>query len=100
WLPWQDANIHVLTHTLHYGMGIFEGLRAYPTPKGPAIFRLIDHTDRFFRSAHIMNMPMPFDKAILNQAQCEVIAKNKLVSCYIRLICFYGREEMGLRAKN
>lgn len=99
-LPWKEANIHVLTHSLHYGMGIFEGLRAYPTPKGPAIFRLQDHTDRFFRSAHIMNMPMPFDKKTLNDAQCEVIAKNNLSMGYIRPICFYGSEGMGLRADN
>jgi len=99
-VPWQDANIHVLTHSLHYGMGIFEGLRAYPTPRGPAIFRLEDHTDRFFRSAHIMNMPMPFDKKTLNDAQCEVIVKNNLSAGYIRPICFYGSEGMGLRADN
>ncbi|HRE32480.1 MAG TPA: aminotransferase class IV, partial [Candidatus Berkiella sp.] len=78
WLPWQNANVHVLTHSLHYGMGIFEGLRAYPTPNGPAIFRLQDHTDRFYRSAHIMNMTIPFDKETLNQAQCDVIIKNNL----------------------
>lgn len=99
-VPWKDANIHVLTHSLHYGMGIFEGLRAYPTAEGPAIFRLQDHTDRFFRSAHIMNMPMPFDKKTLNDAQCEVIEKNKLTTGYIRPICFYGSEGMGLRADN
>lgn len=99
-VPWKDANIHVLTHSLHYGMGIFEGLRAYPTTEGPAIFRLQDHTDRFFRSAHIMNMPMPFDKKTLNDAQCEVIAKNNLTAGYIRPICFYGSEGMGLRADN
>ncbi|MCS5710131.1 branched-chain amino acid transaminase [Candidatus Berkiella aquae] len=100
WVPWQDANVHVLTHSLHYGMGIFEGLRAYPTPNGPAIFRLQEHTDRFFRSAHIMNMTMPFDKETLNQAQCDVITKNNLSSGYIRPICFYGSEGMGLRADN
>lgn len=100
WKPWRDANVHVLTHSLHYGMGIFEGLRAYPTDQGPAIFRLKDHTDRFFRSAHILNMKMPFDKETLNQAQCEVISKNNLDSGYIRPICFYGAEGMGLRADN
>lgn len=100
WKPWRDANVHVLTHSLHYGMGIFEGLRAYPTDQGPAIFRLRDHTDRFFRSAHILNMKMPFDKETLNQAQCDVITKNNLESGYIRPICFYGAEGMGLRADN
>lgn len=99
-VPWKEANIHVLTHSLHYGMGIFEGLRAYPTPRGPAIFRLQDHTDRFFRSAHIMKMPMPFDKQTLNRAQSEVIARNNLSAGYIRPICFYGSEGMGLRADN
>lgn len=100
WLPWEDAKIHVLTHSLHYGMGIFEGIRAYPTDKGPAIFRLQDHTDRFFRSGHILNMPIPFDKQTLNQAQIEIISRNKLESGYIRPICFYGSEGMGLRATN
>lgn len=100
WKEWRDANIHVLTHSLHYGMGIFEGLRAYPTDQGTAIFRLKDHTDRFFRSAHILKMPMPFDKDTLNQAQCEVISRNNLESGYIRPICFYGSEGMGLRADN
>ncbi|MBS0290244.1 MAG: branched-chain amino acid transaminase [Proteobacteria bacterium] len=100
WKPWREANIHVLTHSLHYGMGIYEGLRAYATTKGPAIFRLQDHTDRFFRSAHILGMPMPFDKDTLNKAQCEVILKNNLKAGYIRPICFYGSEGMGLRADN
>ncbi len=100
WLKWRDANIHVLTHSLHYGMGIYEGLRAYPTAKGPAIFRLQDHTDRFFRSAHILRMPMPFDKETLNEAHKEVITRNNLKAGYIRPICFYGSEGMGLRADN
>jgi branched-chain amino acid aminotransferase len=100
WVKWNEANIHILTHSLHYGMGIFEGLRAYQGTQGTAIFRLQDHTDRFFRSAYIMNMPMPFDKDTLNQAQKEVIVRNGLKSAYIRPICFYGSEGMGLRADN
>lgn len=100
WVAWKDANVHILTHSLHYGMGIFEGLRAYPTEKGPAIFRLHEHTDRFFRSAHILNMKIPFDKQTLNQAHKEVIERNKLKAGYIRPICFYGAEGMGLRADN
>ncbi len=100
WLKWREANIHVLTHSLHYGMGIYEGLRAYPTEKGTAIFRLQDHTERFFRSAHILRMPMPFDRDTLNNAQREVILKNGLKAGYIRPICFYGSEGMGLRADN
>ncbi len=100
WLKWREANIHVLTHSLHYGMGIYEGIRAYPTADGTAIFRLKDHTERFFRSAHILRMPMPFDRETLNEAQKEVIVRNQLKAGYIRPICFYGSEGMGLRADN
>jgi branched-chain amino acid aminotransferase len=100
WCPWREANIHVLTHSLHYGMGIYEGLRAYETSKGTAIFRLQDHTNRFFRSAKILKLPIPFDKETLNQAQQEVIRRNNLKAGYIRPICFYGSEGMGLRADN
>lgn len=100
WIPWKDAKVHVLTHSLHYGMGIFEGIRAYPTEKGPAIFRMSDHTDRLFRSAHIVKMLLTIDKATINEAQTQVIAKNNLQSGYIRTICFYGAEGMGLRADN
>jgi len=99
-VPWREAKTHVLTHTLHYGMGVFEGLRAYKTSKGPAIFRLKEHTDRLFRSAHIMGMKMPFDKDTLNQAHLAVLRENKLESAYIRPMCFYGSEGMGLRADN
>lgn len=98
-VPWRDANTHVLTHTLHYGLGVFEGLRAYQTARGPAIFRLQEHTDRLFNSAHIFMMKMPYDKATLMQAQCDVVKQNKLVSGYIRPIAFYGAEAMGLSAK-
>ena len=99
-VPWREAKIHVLTHTLHYGMGVFEGVRAYKTEQGTAIFRLQDHTDRLFRSAHILNMPMPFDKETINQAQLAAVRENKLESAYIRPMCFYGSEGMGLRADN
>lgn len=98
-VPWRDANTHVLTHTLHYGLGVFEGLRAYETAQGPAIFRLQEHTDRLFNSAHIFMMKMPYDKATLMQAQCDVVKQNKLVSGYIRPIAFYGAEAMGLSAR-
>lgn len=98
-VPWRDANTHVLTHTLHYGLGVFEGLRAYETAQGPAIFRLQEHTDRLFNSAHIFMMKMPYDKATLMQAQCDVVKQNKLSSGYIRPIAFYGAEAMGLSAK-
>jgi branched-chain amino acid aminotransferase len=98
-IPWRQATTHVLTHTLHYGLGVFEGLRAYRTPRGPAIFRLQDHTDRLFNSAHIFMMKMPYDKATLMQAQCDMVKQNGLESCYIRPIVFYGSEAMGISAK-
>ncbi len=99
-VPWRDAKIHVLTHTLHYGMGVFEGERAYHTENGAAIFRLQEHTDRLFRSAHILNMPMPFDKETINEATKAAVAQNNLDSAYIRPMAFYGSEGMGLRADN
>jgi branched-chain amino acid aminotransferase len=99
-VPWREARVHVLTHTLHYGMGVFEGVRAYKTDKGTAIFRLDAHTERLFRSAHILMMPMPWDKATISAAQQAVVRENKLESAYIRPMCFYGSEGMGLRADN
>ncbi|MCK5394343.1 MAG: branched-chain amino acid transaminase [Gammaproteobacteria bacterium] len=99
-VEWREAKIHVLTHTLHYGMGVFEGLRAYKTEQGPAIFRLQAHTDRLFESAELMNMKIPFDKETLNKAQLAAVADNNLESAYIRPMCFYGSEGMGLRADN
>jgi branched-chain amino acid aminotransferase len=98
-VPWRDATTHVLTHTLHYGMGVFEGIRAYETPRGTAVFRLKEHTDRLFNSARIMNMPMPYDKETINKAIFTSIRENKLASAYIRPMCFYGSEGMGLRAE-
>jgi branched-chain amino acid aminotransferase len=98
-IPWRDATTHVLTHTLHYGMGVFEGVRAYETPRGPAIFRLQEHTNRLFNSAHIFMMKMPYDRATLMQAQLDMVRQNKLQSCYIRPIVFYGSEAMGISAK-
>ncbi len=99
-VPWRDAKVHVLTHTLHYGMGVFEGVRAYQTDRGTAIFRLEEHTDRLFNSAHILRMPMPFDKETINQAHKTVVRENGLSSGYIRPMAFYGSEGMGLRADN
>jgi len=99
-VPWREAKIHVLTHTLHYGMGVIEGVRAYATERGPAIFRLEDHTRRLLDSAHILGMKVPFDAATLNAAQVEAVRINKLSSAYIRPFCFYGSEGMGLRADN
>ncbi len=99
-IPWREAKVHILTHTLHYGMGVFEGVRAYHTEQGTAIFRLQDHTNRLFDSARILRMPMSFDKDTLNKAQCTVVRENGLDSAYIRPMCFYGSEGMGLRADN
>ncbi|MCF6236086.1 MAG: branched-chain amino acid transaminase [Gammaproteobacteria bacterium] len=99
-VPWREAKVHVLTHTLHYGMGVFEGIRAYKTDKGPAIFRLHEHTDRLFRSAHIMEMAIPFDKETINEATMTAVRENNLESGYIRPMCFYGAESMGIRASN
>ncbi len=100
-VPWREAKVHVLTHTLHYGMGVFEGVRAYHTEtQDTAIFRLQEHTDRLFRSAKILNMPMPFDKATINEAQLAVVRENHLDTAYLRPMVFYGSEGMGLRADN
>ena len=99
-VPWREAKIHVLTHTLHYGMGVFEGVRAYKTDRGTAIFRLQEHTDRLFGSAHIMMMKVVQDKAEMNEAQKTVVRENGLETAYIRPLFFYGSEGMGLRADN
>ena len=99
-VPWREATTHVLTHTLHYGLGVFEGVRAYDAEGGPAIFRLQDHTNRLFRSAHILQMDIPFSKQELNDAQCTVVRENGLKNAYLRPMCFYGAEGMGLRADN
>ncbi|MFC3283317.1 branched-chain amino acid transaminase [Litchfieldella rifensis] len=99
-LPWRDAKVHVLTHTLHYGMGCFEGVRAYDTARGTAIFRLKEHTDRLFDSAKILGMPMPFSKAQINDACCAAVRENDLDEAYLRPMVFFGSEGMGLRADN
>lgn len=99
-VPWREAKTHVLTHTLHYGLGCFEGVRAYNTANGPAIFRLKEHTDRLFRSAHILNMKMPFSKDELNEAQRAAVRENNLDEAYLRPMAFLGSEGMGLRADN
>lgn len=99
-VPWRDANTHVLTHTLHYGMGVFEGVRAYKQPDGStAIFRLMEHTERFLNSAKIFMMDMPFTAEQLNEAQRETVRANKLESCYLRPLAFYGSEKMGVSPK-
>ncbi|MFL6580048.1 MAG: branched-chain amino acid transaminase [Burkholderiales bacterium] len=98
-VPWRDANTHVLTHSLHYGLAVFEGLRAYKTSSGTAIFRLKEHTERMFNSAHIYMMKIPYDRETLMAAQKEVVRANKLDSCYVRPIAFYGSEKMGVSPK-
>ncbi|HUW98146.1 MAG TPA: branched-chain amino acid transaminase [Acidiferrobacter sp.] len=97
-VAWREATTHVLTHTLHYGMGVFEGVRAYPTAAGPAVFRLDAHVNRLFQSAHIVGMAMPFDKETIREAILASVRENHLESAYIRPMAFYGAEGMGLRA--
>ena len=98
-VPWRDATTHVLTHSLHYGLAVFEGERAYKTGRGPAIFRLQEHTDRLFDSAHIFMMKMPYDRETIMEATKEVVLANKLEACYIRPLAFYGAEKMGVSPK-
>ncbi len=98
-VPWRDATVHVLTHTLHYGVGCFEGVRAYMTPHGPQIFRLQDHTRRLFDSAKILRMHIPYSFETLCDAQIELVRRNELEEGYLRPLVFFGSEEMGLRAR-
>ncbi len=95
-VEWRDAKIHVLTHTLHYGCGVFEGVRAYHTVDGTAVFRLAEHTERLFNSAKILRMKMPFTREQVNEAQKEVVRANKLDSCYIRPLAWIGSEKLGV----
>ena len=95
-VPWEDAKIHVLTHTLHYGTGVFEGIRAYETEQGPAIFRLTEHIERLYNSAKILGMPMPYDVPTIVQACKDVVADSGLDACYLRPIAYFGYGEMGL----
>jgi len=98
-VDWRDANIHVLTHSLHYGMAVFEGVRAYKTDQGPAIFRLQEHTKRWFNSAKIFQMEMPYSQDELMKAQLEVVKVNQLESCYLRPIAWIGSEKLGISPK-
>jgi branched-chain amino acid aminotransferase len=99
-VPWRDATTHVLTHTLHYGMGVFEGVRCYDTVNGPAIFRLADHTRRLCNSARIFGMKIPYSEEVLNAAQLDCVRRNELKSCYLRPLAFYGSVAMGVAAKS
>jgi branched-chain amino acid aminotransferase len=98
-VPWRDATTHVLTHSLHYGLSVFEGVRAYKTAEGTAIFRLQEHTQRLFNSARIFMMELPYTPEQVAAAQCEVVRANRLESCYLRPIAFYGSEKMGVSPK-
>jgi branched-chain amino acid aminotransferase len=98
-VPWREANTHVLTHSLHYGLAVFEGMRAYDTGNGTAIFRLREHIERMYNSAHIYMMKIPYAPEVLMEATREVVRANKLASCYIRPIAFYGSEKMGVSPK-
>jgi branched-chain amino acid aminotransferase len=98
-VQWRQATTHVLTHSLHYGLAVFEGVRAYKTEAGTAIFRLREHTDRLFNSAKIFMMEMPFSREVLIEAQREVVRANQLESCYLRPLAFYGSEKMGVSPK-
>ena len=99
-MKWDDTSVHILSHTLHYGTGVFEGVRAYKTPKGSAIFRLKEHTNRLFSAADKINIKIPFTKDELNSIQCEILNKNSLDEGYIRPIVYLGNEGLGLRAKD
>ena len=98
-IDWRDATLHVLTHSLHYGMAVFEGVRAYKTPDGTAIFRLKEHTQRLFNSAKIFQMTIPYDMETIMEAQREVVRANKLESCYLRPLVWIGSEKMGVSAR-
>jgi len=98
-VPWREANTHVLTHSLHYGLAVFEGLRAYKTPQGTAIFRLHEHIERLFNSARIFLMEIPYSRDEIAEAHREVVRQNRLETCYIRPIAFYGSEKMGVSPK-
>jgi len=98
-VDWRDAKIHVLSHTLHYGCGAFEGVRAYKTAEGTAIFRLAEHTERLFNSAKILRMKIPFTPEQLNEAQKQVVRENKLESCYLRPLIWIGSEKLGVSPK-
>ena len=98
-VPWREATTHVLTHSLHYGVSVFEGVRAYPTERGTAIFRLAEHTQRLLNSGKIYMMNIPYGHEELMQAQIEVVRANQLKSCYLRPIAFYGSEKMGISTR-
>ncbi|HTV19379.1 MAG TPA: branched-chain amino acid transaminase [Polyangiaceae bacterium] len=95
-VPWRSATTHVLTHSLHYGLSVFEGVRVYATQRGPALFRLAEHTERLLGSAHVYGMPLPYDRDALMDAQVEAVRVNHLDGGYVRTLAFYGPEKIGV----
>src|SRR5437762_5658052 len=95
-VPWGAATTHVSAHALHYGSGVFEGMRCYETPVGPAVFRLDAHLDRLYASASVYGMKIPFSREEFAQAICELIERNEFSSCYVRPICYYGSDTLAL----
>ena len=99
-IRWQDATVHVSSHALHYGTGVFEGMRCYKTPKGPAVFRLAEHIDRLFASAAVYEMPIPYSRDDLHAAVHETVQRNGFESCYIRPVCFYGSSVLSVHPRS
>src|SRR5688500_1431520 len=99
-LPWSNANVHVSAHALHYGSGVFEGIRCYATPDGPAVFRLEDHIERLFASAHAHGINIPFTRGELGAAVCQTIEANRFTSCYVRPIVFFGSSSLSLHPRS
>lgn len=99
-VPWSQATLHVSAHALHYGSGVFEGMRCYETVEGPAIFRLSAHLERLYASAEVYGINIPYDEQQLEEAACEVIRRNGFSSCYVRPICFYGSDTLGVHPRN
>src|SRR5258707_4091977 len=94
-IPWGEANTHVSSHALHYGSGVFEGMRCYETVDGPAVFRMEAHLDRLYASAEVHGLAIPYNKEEITDAVCAVITRNEFASCYVRPICFYGSSSLG-----
>jgi branched-chain amino acid aminotransferase len=99
-LPWGEATFHLSAHALHYGSGVFEGVRCYETSEGPAVFRLADHLERLYASAQVYGIEIPFTREELTSATCELISRHEFTSCYVRHIAFYGSDSLGLFPRN
>ncbi len=99
-IRWQDANVHVSAHGLHYGSGVFEGMRCYETEEGPAVFRMDAHFDRFYSSAEFYGIEIPYTRAELEEAVCQTIWRNDFGSCYVRPICYYGSASLGVHPRS